>query len=154
MQHPRLVCHYPRGNVVRASGLRAHDGCYIVTVRCSTSDRLSLWSSRPRRPNMSGKLPPLHGISGADHGAYCIISTATWACITGFVVTIRFTLAWHHKLKVGWDDISFAIAAVSAWRNIQPIESVLRRGKPQTGVCHCESGSLPCSCGCWSGKAH
>jgi hypothetical protein len=78
---------------------------------------------------MSGELPPLYGVSGVDHGAYCIISTATWACVTGFTVVIRFGLAWHHKLKVGWDDISFALASVSAWCNIQPTESMLRPNK-------------------------
>ena len=68
---------------------------------------------------MSGELPPLYAVSGDDHGAYCIISTATWACITGLTAVVRFALAWHHRLKVDWDDISFAIATVSMPSNIQ-----------------------------------
>jgi hypothetical protein len=62
---------------------------------------------------MSGALPPLYGVSDDNHGAYCIIATGIWLCITGLIAAFRFLLAWHHKLKVGWDDISFAIAAVS-----------------------------------------
>jgi hypothetical protein len=107
--------------------LRAHDE---LTVRCSTfaaSDHLSFSPRRRRRRRlkMSGELPPLYGVSGDDHGAYCIISTATWACITGFTVVIRFALAWHHRLKVEWDDISFAIAAVSVLSVIRSSSNML-----------------------------
>lgn len=107
-----------------ALALRAHNDYYIVDrplLRTfAASDHLSSSPRRRRRrPKMSGELPPLYNVSGDDHGAYCIVSTVTWACITGFTAIIRFALAWHHRLKVGSDDISFAIAAVSVPWTIQ-----------------------------------
>jgi len=111
-QHQQLP-RYPRGSVVRAPALHPNNGYYIVAARCSRSLDPTAFRRHHPRPKMSGELPPLHGLSHDDHGAYCIISTSTWACITGLTATARFGLVWHRKLKIGWDDISFAIATVS-----------------------------------------
>jgi len=74
---------------------------------------------------MSGQLPPLYGSFHDVRGAYCVVSAVAWACVTGIVAAIRFVLAWQRGVKVGLDDITFAIASVSGYGPFRPVRLLI-----------------------------